>query len=106
VLGAGGDNHNMTTTLGISTTINQTAILSTNLQTGTTPVTLTGSSSNSYIAGTHGKVTNAESVNLSGFATVTNLAAGTHYISVWAGGDGNSTFTAIHLNTVVLTIKN
>jgi len=106
VLGAAGDNHRMTTTLGISTTIDQTALLSNNLQTGTAPVTLTGSSSDDYIAGSHGTVTNTECVNLCGFATVTNLAAGTHYISVWAGGDGNSTFTNIVVNTVVLTIKN
>ena len=104
VLGPDGDNHFITSTLGISTTSNQTDVLSTNLQTGTTPVTLAGSSSDSYIAGTHGKVSGTECVNLCGFATVTNLASGTHYITVWAGSNGNNTFTGIVVNTIVLKV--
>jgi hypothetical protein len=75
------------------------------LYTGTTPVTLTGVNSDKYIAGSNGKVASTQAVNLSGHATVTNLAAGTWYATVWAAADGEMTLTDPTVNIVVLQIK-
>jgi hypothetical protein len=105
-LDGSGDNRTITSTLGISTTLNQTAPFSINLKTGTTPVSLQGVPGDNYIAGTHAGVHANDVVNLCGFATVTNLSVAIHYICVWAGGNGSSTFTSPTVNIVVLKIKN
>jgi hypothetical protein len=57
------------------------------------------------MAGSHAGVTNAETVNLIGFGTCTNLTVGTNYITLWAGGDGASTFTSPSANMVILKIN-
>ena len=95
----------MTSTIGISSSASATAAASTNLYTGTTPVTLTGANSDKYIAGSNGKVAATHAANLSGHATVTNLAAGTWYATVWAAADATMTLTNPTVNIVVLQIK-
>ena len=105
VLDSGVDNHQVTSTIGISSSASATAAASTNLYTGTTPVTLTGTNTDKYIAGTNGKVAADHSANLSGHATVTNLAAGTWYATVWAAGDGVMTLVDPKVNIVVLQIR-
>ena len=105
VLDGGGDNHEVTSTIGIATVTGATAGASTNLYTGTTPVTLTGTNTNKYIAGSNGKVSATHATNISGHATVTNLSAGTHYATVWAGAEGTMTLTNPTVNLVVLQIK-
>jgi hypothetical protein len=105
VLDAGGDNHQVTTTLGLAGASGATAGASTNLYTGTTGITLDGLNTNSYIAGSNGNVTSTDACNISGQATVTNLTAGTHYVTVWAGADGATTLTNPKVNLVLLQIK-
>ena len=106
VLDGGGDNRQITSTLGIANTIGATGGNSTNLQTGTTPVTLTGVNTDKYIAGSHNTVNANDAVNLSGHATATNLAAGTWYVTVWVGSNTSSTtLTSPVVHLVVLQIQ-
>jgi hypothetical protein len=106
VLDSGGDNHQVTTTLGLAGAAGATAGASTNLYTGTTGITLTGVNTNSYIAGSNGNISAGDACNISGQATVTNLTAGTHYVTVWAGSDTNATtLTNPKVNVVCLQIR-
>jgi hypothetical protein len=106
VLDSGGDNHQVTTTLGLAGAAGATAGASTNLYTGTTGITLTGVNTDSYIAGSNGNVSAGDACNISGQATVTNLTAGTHYVTVWAGSDTNATtLTNPKVNVVCLQIR-
>jgi hypothetical protein len=105
VLDAGGDNHQVTTTLGLAGAADATAGASTNLYTGTTGITLDGLNTNAYIAGSNGNMSSTDACNINGQATVTNLTAGTHYVTVWAGADGTTTLTNPKVNLVCLQIK-
>ena len=105
VLDGGADNHQVTSTLGISSTAGATAGASTNLYDGLVVITLAGTSSDKYIAASHGNVGSNDATNLSGHATVTNLTAGTWYATVWAGAAGTMTLTSPSVNLVVLQIK-
>jgi hypothetical protein len=106
VLDSGGDNHQVTTTLGLASASGATAGVSTNLYTGTTGITLDGTNGDSYIAGSNGKVSSTDACNISGQATVTNLAAGTWYVTVWAGSESNATtLVSPKVNLVLLQIR-
>jgi len=102
VLDSSVNNHEITSTLGLATSISASAASSTNLQTGTVGVTLTGASSDKYIAASHGNVNGTDAVNLCGFGTITNLTAVPHYITVWAAASGSTTLTTPVVNVVIL----
>jgi hypothetical protein len=95
----------ITTTLGIASTISASAASSTNLYTGTTPVTLTGMNTDAYIAGSNGTVASGSACNIIGQATVTGLAAGTYYVTLWAGSVLSITSVSPTANLVVLQIR-
>jgi uncharacterized delta-60 repeat protein len=98
VLGSGGSNYPVTSTLGISTTANNTAGNCVNLYNNATGITLTGANTDAYIAA----VTSSTVANLSGFATVSNLEVGTQYVSLWAAsGTATQTFAIQKINLVI-----
>ena len=98
-------NHQVTTTLGLASSANALATSSTNLYDLSGSVVLTGSRTDSYIAGSNGKLNAVNASNLTGHATVSNLAAGTYYITVWAGAEGTVTMTVPKINLVILQIR-
>jgi hypothetical protein len=98
VLGSGGSSYPVTSTLGISTTANDVSSNCINLYNNTTGITLTGANTDAYIAA----VTSSTVANLSGFATVSNLATGTQYVSVWAASNtATQTFSIQKINLVM-----
>ena len=98
-------NKQITSTLGLSDTINDLSANSINLQNGMTGITLTGSNSDKYIAGSNGTIAAANACNIMGMATATNLSVGTHYVSVWAASSGTSVLTNPVILMNVLQIK-
>ena len=74
----------ITTTLGIAGTPGASAASSKNIYTGTIPVDLSGANTDAYIAGSNGIVVGANACNIVGQGTITDLSAGTHYVTIWA----------------------
>ena len=106
ILGNVTNNRRFTSTLGLSDTINQTALLSINLSTGTVPVTLAGADTDNYIAGSNGDVSANHACNLIGFATVTNISTiGTNYITIWLAPSGSDSATSATADIVILQVK-
>jgi len=102
VLGDGGSNYLVNSTLGISTRPNDVAGNCINLYNNTTGITLTGAPTNPYIA----SATSSMGANLSGFATATNLAIGPQYVSLWAAsGTATQTFAHIKINLVISSVQ-
>ena len=95
----------ITTTLGIASTTSASAASSTNVYTGTTPVTLTGLNTDSYIAGSNGTVAAGSACNIIGQGTITGLSAGTYYVTLWAASIASITTVNPTANLVVLQIK-
>ena len=105
ILSSGGDNKQITSTIGIASSASATAATSTNLYDGLVNITLNGSNANKYIAASHGNISGTDAANLIGHATVTNLTAGTYYATVWAAATGVTTLVGPTVNLVVLQIK-
>ena len=94
----------ITTTLGIASTTTASAASSTNLYTGTTPVTLTGMNTDNFIAGSNGTVASGSACNIIGQATVSGLTAGTYYVTLWAASVLSITAVSPTAHLVVLRI--
>jgi collagen type VII alpha len=98
VLGNGGSNYLVNSTLGISTTPNDIAGNCINLYNNASGITLTGATTDPYIA----SATSSTGANLTGFATVSNLATGTQYVSLWAASStATQTFSNTKINMVM-----
>ena len=92
----------MTSTLGLSSTANDSAGNCTNLYSQTTGITLTGANTDSYLAASNGGVTSGNASNLHGYATITNAAVGTQYVTLWAASQtAAQTFTGQKINLVI-----
>jgi len=101
VLGDGGSNYLVNSTLGISSTPNVVSGNCINLYNNTTGITLTGAPTDPYIA----SATSSTGANLSGFATATNLAVGTQYVSLWASSStATQTFANTKINLVMSSL--
>ena len=68
-----------------------------------TPVNLTGSATDPYIAASVGGIPSNSAINLNGFASATGLIPGTWYLGVFAASSTSSqTFTGATINLNVL----
>jgi hypothetical protein len=107
VIDGSANNHQITTTLGIYTTADASANISTNLYDNSIGIILTGKNTDKYIGASHGDVGSNDATNISGFATVSNLSLDTHYVTIWAAVKGNNTMTlgTPKVNLVILRIK-
>ncbi len=97
-------NKQISTTLGISTTPNDTAGNSYNLQNNTQGIILNGPI-NSYIAASGGNVASGDLTNIIGCATVRNLTPNKYYITLWAASTGTSSFSNPKVLLTILRIQ-
>jgi hypothetical protein len=103
--GGGAYGTQITTTLGINSAASASAGTSINVYTGTTPVTLTGSNTDAYIAGSNGTIAVGSACNIIGQGTITGLSAGTYYVTLWAASLADIISISPTANLVVLQIK-
>jgi uncharacterized delta-60 repeat protein len=95
--GSGGSNNPITSTIGLSSIVNDVSGNCINLYNNSTGIVLTGANTDLYIAA----VVNPTIANLSGFATVSNLSTGTYYVSLWAASQTAQTFSGQKINLVI-----
>jgi hypothetical protein len=100
------DNHQITTTLGYSTTALDSAANCINLYDNSTGITLTGANTDKYIAGSNGNIQAINATNIIGQGMLYNLSANTYYISLWAASQtGTTTVTSPKVSLVILKIS-
>jgi hypothetical protein len=102
VLGTGGSSQQVTSTLGLSATPNDISANCINLYNNQTGISLSGANTDPCIAASNGGVSSSAMTNLNGFATASNLAIGTQYVSLWAASDtAQQTFANQKINMVI-----
>jgi hypothetical protein len=94
-------NHDVQMTVGRATTTGATAADSTNITSGTTPVTLPQTTNSYYFAGARGH--NNQKMNVTGFA-LDAPGAGTFYYTIWMSSNTSHEYTDMAVALCVLNV--
>jgi len=95
--------HNVELTVGRSTISNATAAQSTNIVTGTTPVTLPATSTAFYMAGTENG--SGKPSNLNGFAIDFPQSPTDYYYTIWMSSSTSHNYTDMTAALTVLQVQ-